>query len=311
MSDRVPAIRVLLLPKDTNAYGTIFGGVILSQHRPGLRDRGTQDRASQVRDKGDARSRVPRAGVRRRYRGLLHRDSAGRPDVGDGPCRGGGRAMGKCPARTAGTTGHGERVKVTEAEVVLVAVDDRAGRARRPSRSPDSRALVCHSRPVMKWISSTRRHRRRCRSSTRCLPGPRPTAASTCPSVSIRCRPAPSIAFAAPDIVEIGTDDRRAPAPGRDHAAGARAARSRGARLPGSARPGDRSHLGARAVSRADDGVQGRRRPGPGATAASLHRRHAADDSGRDLGRHRAAPLHRRFTACRTRGSSSCIRKGR
>ena len=30
MSNRVPAIRVLLLPKDTNAYGTIFGGVILS-----------------------------------------------------------------------------------------------------------------------------------------------------------------------------------------------------------------------------------------------------------------------------------------
>ena len=30
MSERVPAIRVLLLPKDTNAYGTIFGGVILS-----------------------------------------------------------------------------------------------------------------------------------------------------------------------------------------------------------------------------------------------------------------------------------------
>ena len=30
MSDRVPAIKVLLLPKDTNAHGTIFGGVILS-----------------------------------------------------------------------------------------------------------------------------------------------------------------------------------------------------------------------------------------------------------------------------------------
>ena len=28
--DRVPAIKVLLLPKDTNALGTIFGGVILS-----------------------------------------------------------------------------------------------------------------------------------------------------------------------------------------------------------------------------------------------------------------------------------------
>ena len=30
MSERVPAIKVLLLPKDTNALGTIFGGVILS-----------------------------------------------------------------------------------------------------------------------------------------------------------------------------------------------------------------------------------------------------------------------------------------
>lgn len=30
MPERVPAIKVLLLPKDTNALGTIFGGVILS-----------------------------------------------------------------------------------------------------------------------------------------------------------------------------------------------------------------------------------------------------------------------------------------
>ena len=30
MSERVPAIKLLLLPKDTNALGTIFGGVILS-----------------------------------------------------------------------------------------------------------------------------------------------------------------------------------------------------------------------------------------------------------------------------------------
>ncbi len=28
--ERIPAIKVLLLPKDTNALGTIFGGVILS-----------------------------------------------------------------------------------------------------------------------------------------------------------------------------------------------------------------------------------------------------------------------------------------
>jgi acyl-CoA thioesterase YciA len=30
MQDRFPAIRVTMLPKETNAYGTIFGGVILS-----------------------------------------------------------------------------------------------------------------------------------------------------------------------------------------------------------------------------------------------------------------------------------------
>ncbi len=29
-SDRQPAIRVILMPKDTNALGTIFGGIILS-----------------------------------------------------------------------------------------------------------------------------------------------------------------------------------------------------------------------------------------------------------------------------------------
>ena len=30
MTERVPAIKVLLMPKDTNPMGTIFGGVILS-----------------------------------------------------------------------------------------------------------------------------------------------------------------------------------------------------------------------------------------------------------------------------------------
>lgn len=30
MTDRFPAIRITMLPRDTNAYGTIFGGVILS-----------------------------------------------------------------------------------------------------------------------------------------------------------------------------------------------------------------------------------------------------------------------------------------
>jgi acyl-CoA thioesterase YciA len=30
MSERLPAIKVVMMPKDTNAHGTIFGGVILS-----------------------------------------------------------------------------------------------------------------------------------------------------------------------------------------------------------------------------------------------------------------------------------------
>ena len=30
MNERFPAIRITMLPKDTNAFGTIFGGVILS-----------------------------------------------------------------------------------------------------------------------------------------------------------------------------------------------------------------------------------------------------------------------------------------
>src|ERR1700746_3426829 len=30
MTDRMPAIKVIMMPKDTNAHGTIFGGVILS-----------------------------------------------------------------------------------------------------------------------------------------------------------------------------------------------------------------------------------------------------------------------------------------
>ncbi len=29
-SDRIPAIRVIMMPRDTNAFGTIFGGIILS-----------------------------------------------------------------------------------------------------------------------------------------------------------------------------------------------------------------------------------------------------------------------------------------
>jgi acyl-CoA thioesterase YciA len=121
MSERVPAIKVLLLPKDTNAYGTIFGGVILSNI----------DLASAV----EARKVAPLRYVTKAMREVEFHEPVflgdivnfftetvrvGRTSVtvrvsveaerwGAGP--------------TPGAIGHGERVKVTEAEVVLVAVD--------------------------------------------------------------------------------------------------------------------------------------------------------------------------------------------
>ena len=80
MTERVPAIKVLLLPKDTNALGTIFGGVILSH----------VDLASAVEArKSGAHRFVTKAmrevsswpGVRRRHRQLLHRTRLGRTSV--------------------------------------------------------------------------------------------------------------------------------------------------------------------------------------------------------------------------------------
>ena len=112
---RMPAIRLLLLPKDTNALGTIFGGVILSHI----------DLASAV----EAR----RHGAHRYVTKAMHEVEFHAPVfVGDivsfytETVRVG---------RTSITTrvlveaerwggGHGEEVKVTEAEVVLVAVDE-------------------------------------------------------------------------------------------------------------------------------------------------------------------------------------------
>ena len=126
MSERIPAIKVLLLPKDTNAYGTIFGGVILSH----------VDLASAIEARKVAAHRYVTKAMREvefhepvflgdivnfytelvrvgrtsiTVRVIVEAERWGTPPV------------------TAGATGHGERVKVTEAEVVLVAVDP-AGR---------------------------------------------------------------------------------------------------------------------------------------------------------------------------------------
>jgi acyl-CoA thioesterase YciA len=124
MAERIPAIRVLLLPKDTNAYGTIFGGVILSNI----------DLASAI----EAR----KLGAHRYVTKAMHEVEFHEPVfLGDivsfytKTLRVGRTSVtvrvlveaerwGVSPM-AAGHTGHGETVKVTEAEVVLVAVDDR------------------------------------------------------------------------------------------------------------------------------------------------------------------------------------------
>src|ERR687897_759998 len=122
MAERIPAIRVLLLPKDTNAYGTIFGGVILSnidlasaiEARKVAAHRYVTKAMHEVEFHepvflGDIVSfytetvRIGRTSITVRV--MVEADRWGTPPL------------------TAGATGHGEVVKVTEAEVILVAVD--------------------------------------------------------------------------------------------------------------------------------------------------------------------------------------------
>ena len=131
MTDRVPAIRVLLLPKDTNAYGTIFGGVILSHI----------DLASAI----EARKVAPHHYVTKAMREVEFHEPVhlgdivsfytqtvrvGRTSVtvrvlveaerwGEVPDLARGRPHASAASAAAG---HGEIVKVTEAEVVLAAV---------------------------------------------------------------------------------------------------------------------------------------------------------------------------------------------
>jgi acyl-CoA thioesterase YciA len=118
MSERVPAIKVLLLPKDTNALGTIFGGVILSHI----------DLASAV----EARKTAPHRYVTKAMREVEFHEPVFLGDVVNfftETVRLGRTSITvqvSVEAERWGS-GHGERVQVTEAEVVLVAVD-REGR---------------------------------------------------------------------------------------------------------------------------------------------------------------------------------------
>jgi acyl-CoA thioesterase YciA len=128
VADRIPAIKVLLLPKDTNALGTIFGGVILAHI----------DLASAV----EARKTAPHRYVTKAMNAVeFHAPvfvgdlvnfftetvRVGRTSItvkviveaerwGAGPF--------DSPGATAGGArfAQGEQVRVTEAEVILVAI---------------------------------------------------------------------------------------------------------------------------------------------------------------------------------------------
>jgi acyl-CoA thioesterase YciA len=115
LSERVPAIKVHLLPKDTNALGTIFGGVILSHI----------DLASAV----EARKHAPHRYVTKAMREVEFHAPVflgdlvsfftetvrlGRTSV---------TVKVVVEAERWAATG-GRSIKVTEAEVVLVAVDE-------------------------------------------------------------------------------------------------------------------------------------------------------------------------------------------
>lgn len=113
MATPEPAIKVLLLPKDTNALGTIFGGVILSHI----------DLASAV----EARKTAPHRYVTKAMNGVefhapvfvgdlvnffTETTRVGRTSI----------AVKVVVEAERWGAGQGERVRVTEAEVILVAI---------------------------------------------------------------------------------------------------------------------------------------------------------------------------------------------
>ena len=113
--ERIPAIKVLLLPKDTNAYGTIFGGVILSHI----------DLASAV----EARKHAARRYVTKAMREVEFHEPVFLGDIVSFYTE--TLRLGRTTISVRVTVeaerwgaGRGEKVKVTEAEVILVAVDD-------------------------------------------------------------------------------------------------------------------------------------------------------------------------------------------
>jgi acyl-CoA thioesterase YciA len=114
VNEAIPAIKVLLLPKDTNVSGTIFGGVILSHI----------DLASAV----EARKAGPHRYVTRAMREVEFHQPVLLGDIVSFFTE--TVRIGRTSITVRVTVvaerwggGRGEQVKVTEAEIVLVAVD--------------------------------------------------------------------------------------------------------------------------------------------------------------------------------------------
>jgi acyl-CoA thioesterase YciA len=113
--ERVPAIKVLMLPKDTNALGTIFGGVILSH----------VDLAAAVEARKLAAHRYVTKAMREVefhapvFVGDIVSFFTERVRVGNTSL-----TVKVIVEAERWGGGRGERVKVTEAEVVLVAVEE-------------------------------------------------------------------------------------------------------------------------------------------------------------------------------------------
>jgi acyl-CoA thioesterase YciA len=115
MEDRFPAIRVTMLPRDTNAYGTIFGGVILSYI----------DMAGGI----EAQRQSPKRYVTKAMREVVFVAPVHLGDLVTFYTR--TIRLGRTSitvdveveVERLGATGMREIVKVTEAEVVFVAID--------------------------------------------------------------------------------------------------------------------------------------------------------------------------------------------
>jgi acyl-CoA thioesterase YciA len=115
VGERIPAIKLLLLPKDTNAYGTIFGGVILSHI----------DLASAV----EARRCGPNRYVTKAMREVEFHEPVFLGDIVNFFTE--TLRVGRTSVTVKVSVeverwgrGQGERLQVTQAEVVLVAVDE-------------------------------------------------------------------------------------------------------------------------------------------------------------------------------------------